>query len=133
MISSYYYRGDPDEPWEFEETNLGRMNLLVGASGCGKTRFLNTLFNYGISVVKGARFAKGTWRLSVLTDDFEYGWEYEGVGDLTRVSDGRQNTNGRDLQINREIIKRRKRDAKADYEEIVNRHPHEFVFWKKIT
>lgn len=131
MILSYYYRGATEDTWVFEETPLDRVNLLVGASGSGKTRFLNTLFNFGLSVVKGARFAKGTWKLTVSTDNYEYKWDYEGVGDLASGDrDTTDITNDR-IEISREVVTRKQIHPATFPEEIVNRHHGEFYFCGK--
>lgn len=57
MISSYYYKdnykGKQSDEWEFEETALNNVNLIVGASGSGKTRYLNTIFNLSSFIARG--------------------------------------------------------------------------------
>jgi hypothetical protein len=78
MITSYYFKGPVSEPWEFEETKFGNLNLLVGASGSGKTKFLNTVFNFSNFVCAGQPFRSGQWKITVKTDTHEYRWEIEG-------------------------------------------------------
>ncbi len=122
MISSYYYRDAEAEAWEFEESSFDRINLLVGASGSGKTRFLNTLFNIANTVVQGTPFRIGQWRLSVSTEAYEYQWEYEGTGDISIA------TKPRELRINRDIVKRKQIKGNADYEMVVDRRSEDFIF-----
>lgn len=45
----------PDKGWELEETHFGQLNLLVGASGVGKTRIL-------LAAWQLAGLALGLWR-----------------------------------------------------------------------
>lgn len=116
MICSYYYRGPEGQPWEFEETSWERINLLVGASGSGKTKFTNTLFNFASSVVKGEPFRNGFWRIVARTASHEYLWEYDGGGTQSPS------------QVVREFVKRKDISATNGYEVIVNRKPDEFLF-----
>ena len=81
MIISYEYKGPASDPWHFTQTNYGKINLLVGASGSGKTRFLNTLFNFATTVVNAKPFRTGNWIIKVLAGDVEYSWEYEGLSE----------------------------------------------------
>lgn len=77
MITYYEYTGSAKEPWKFEKVSLGSINLLVGASGSGKTKFLNTLFNFCDFVSKGKPLRLGRWKIKVDTCGFEYEWAYE--------------------------------------------------------
>lgn len=78
MISSYYYNGLAGDPWEFEETSLDNINLLVGTSGAGKTKFLNTIFNFSSFVSHGQPFREGLWKITVQANQKEYQWEFRG-------------------------------------------------------
>lgn len=75
MIIKSYRFCDVDSPgWSFQEVELGKMNLLVGDSGAGKTRFLNTLFNLA-RMVSGTRgLAQGQWELRLSAGASEYAW-----------------------------------------------------------
>ena len=54
-ILKYDYHGPEDEAWEFNTPSLRKINLIVGDTGTGKTRFLNTIFNLGKSVVRPSK------------------------------------------------------------------------------
>ncbi len=116
MISSYYYRDPQPEEWEFEETELNNVNLIVGASGSGKTRYLNTIFNISSSIVHGQQFRAGYWKLTIKTEKYEYLWEYDGV----RI-------NGKD-QIEKELVKRKRVDSQEDFKILIDRTPKDFRF-----
>jgi len=112
MISSFYYSGKPPDEWEFQNTNLNGVNLLVGATGSGKTRYLNSIFNISSSIVQGQPFRSGHWELTVKTDEYEYLWEY----------DGGEN------QIQREIVARKRTDSQEEFENLIDRTPDTFSF-----
>ena len=116
MISSYYYKGREVEDWDFEETELNNVNLIVGASGSGKTRYLNTIFNVSSSIVHGQPFRPGYWRLTVRTEEYEYLWEYDGV-----KIDGEN-------QIKKEFVKRKRIDSQEEFEDLIDRTTDNFVF-----
>ena len=112
MISSFYYNGRPFDKWEFQDTKLNGVNLLVGASGSGKTRYLNSIFNISSSIVQGQPFRSGRWELIVKTDEYEYLWEY----------DGGEN------QVQREIVARKRIDSQEEFENLIDRTPDTFSF-----
>ena len=112
MISSFYYNGRPFDEWEFQDTKLNGVNLLVGASGSGKTRYLNSIFNISSSIVQGQPFRSGHWELTVKTDEYEYLWEY----------DGGEN------QVQREIVSRKRIDSQEEFENLIDRTPDTFSF-----
>ena len=112
MISSYYYNGRPFDEWEFQDAKLNGVNLLVGASGSGKTRYLNTIFNISSSIAKGQPFRSGHWKLTIKTDEYEYLWEY----------DGGEN------QIQKEIVARKRICSQEEFENLIDRTPDTFSF-----
>lgn len=112
MISSFYYNGRPFDEWEFQDTKLNGVNLLVGASGSGKTRYLNSIFNISSSIVQGQPFRAGHWELTVKTDEYEYLWKY----------DGGEN------QIQREIVTRKRIDSQEEFENLIDRTSDLFSF-----
>lgn len=112
MISSFYYNGRPFDEWEFQDTKLNGVNLLVGASGSGKTRYLNSIFNISSSIVQGQPFRAGHWDLAVKTDEYEYLWKY----------DGGEN------QIQREIVARKRIDSQGKFENLIDRTSDTFSF-----
>ena len=47
-INSYQFTDVRLTGWRFSRVEFGNVSLLVGDSGAGKTRLLNTLFNLGV-------------------------------------------------------------------------------------
>ena len=80
MITSFEYDERDYGQWSFSETRFERTNLLVGASGTGKTRFLNALFNIASAVVQ-REFSLGTFKMTIALDNYEYHWDYKGERD----------------------------------------------------
>ncbi len=123
MISSYYYKdnykGKQSDEWEFEETVLNNVNLIVGASGSGKTRYLNTIFNVSSSIAHGQPFRHGYWRVTVRTEEYEYIYEYDGV-----TIDGNN-------QIKKEFVKRKLIDSQEQFENLIDRTSDAFFFCGK--
>ena len=82
MITSYEYIAPKSDGWHFSKVELNPINLLVGLSGSGKTRFMNTLFNISSTVargeVNGAPVRKGHWKMEVKLEDSVYYWDYTG-------------------------------------------------------
>ena len=119
MITSYEFIGAPNEPWHFSPANFGRINLLVGASSSGKTRFLNTLFNFSGSIAKGSPFRAGKWNIEVLSGSNRYQWHYDGG-----EKQGTKNV------IQREILKLY--DSKGNERIIIDRTPEQFKFLDNV-
>jgi len=72
-ILKYQYSGIE---WEFQETEFQDVNLIVGDSGTGKTRLLNTIFNLGSHVAKNViGAANSNWNLTVGIEDKKYSWK----------------------------------------------------------
>jgi|GEM_PF-1162424 len=101
MITSFEYHGPESNPWSFSRTTLNRVNLFVGISGSGKTRFLNALFNIARMVTLGKSLVEtqgkpfeGGWKMSAGVDNYQYYWECH----TTASEDG--------IIINSEILKR---------------------------
>lgn len=115
MITFYHFKDNPPGGWNFEPVRLGRINLLVGASGSGKTRFLNSLFNFSGTVSKGKPFRQGIWDLTVKIGNHEYSWHYQGDSN----EDTRQ-------QIKREILRRKSSRGKEEI--LVDRSANSFKF-----
>ncbi|MDZ4733656.1 MAG: ATP-binding protein [Nitrospirota bacterium] len=117
MITSFAYKGLSGDPWEFEETSLSKVNLLVGASGSGKTRFQNTLFNIATSVVRGEPFLTGEWTMTIKTQEYEYRWEYSGEKD----------TNKKNF-ISRENVTRKPLNSDDEGRNLIARTREDFLF-----
>lgn len=119
MIRSYEYFGYGNDSWHFSEAKFDSINLLVGASGSGKTRFLNTLFNFAVTVVKGSPFRFGKWIIGATAEKYRYVWEYEGKG-----GEGLENI------IHKESIVIHHEDGTS--QTIVDRKPDRFVFNESV-
>jgi predicted ATPase len=50
-----------DDTWQFDEVAFGRINLIVGDSGTGKSRFINTIVNFTKQLVGEAIRYDGDW------------------------------------------------------------------------
>lgn len=64
-ITSYLYSDTENRRWEFDEVKFRRINLLVGNSGTGKTRFLNTIFNLGANIAQSEIQRTGYWKVTL--------------------------------------------------------------------
>lgn len=73
-ILEYSYKGSG---WDFSKVSFKKLNLLVGDSGTGKTRFLNTLFNLG-HYVGNSKIGSGDWEVKFRIDNSTYRWEIQG-------------------------------------------------------
>jgi predicted ATPase len=76
-ILKYQFTSDN---WNFSPINFQNINLLVGDSGSGKTRLLNTIFNIGAIVAQNKMRGEGEWHISLGVDDNIYEWEIKIVG-----------------------------------------------------
>jgi hypothetical protein len=77
-IKNYEYRDTSYSKWYFNIRKLNKVNLLVGDSGTGKTRFMNTLMNIGLSVAsKEFHILPGYWNIDFIVSDREYNWQIE--------------------------------------------------------
>ena len=71
IIVDYEYSGSD---WKFNRVRFQKINLIVGDSGTGKTRLLNTIFNLGVNVVSNKPRKVGEWSLSLKINDDTYRW-----------------------------------------------------------
>lgn len=77
-ISTYKYSDMDDFGWNFSEIKFGKINLLVGNTGSGKTRFLNTIFNIGSFVADAkAEIRLGHWELGIRSNNNDFTWRIE--------------------------------------------------------
>jgi hypothetical protein len=63
-----------EEFWKFEKVKFGNINLIVGDSGAGKTRLLNTLWNLGSQVAKSQVLGIGQWKITLGIENHIYHW-----------------------------------------------------------
>jgi predicted ATPase len=64
--------------WRFEEVHFGRINLIVGLTGSGKSRFINTIYNLAKYVTLD-EFKKGYWAIELIIGEVKYRWEVRTV------------------------------------------------------
>ena len=74
-INSYEVLPHSASTWRFSPVEFGPLNLIVGDSGSGKTRFLNTVFNAAMAAVHSDRLWAGHWRIGFEHAGTNYTWE----------------------------------------------------------
>lgn len=78
-LLSYFFKDGPESSWKFSPIRLKKVNLLVGPTGSGKSRLLNSLFNVAQFIHSGNPFRSGVWEISFRANNVTYRWNYEGV------------------------------------------------------
>jgi septin family protein len=68
-LLSYEVSIKDDKPWDFQRVEFKTVNLLVGPSASGKTRYLNTLFNLGRFAINQNEFKRGKWDIKFEHDN----------------------------------------------------------------
>ncbi|MBK6913783.1 MAG: hypothetical protein IPH11_08980 [Ignavibacteriales bacterium] len=96
QIIDYEYKS-PD--WEFCKVQFQKINLIVGDSGTGKTRLLNTIFNLGTYVAQGKPGGEGEWNVSLKIENDIYNWKVSNVkeGNNIVVKNEKLILNGRSI------------------------------------
>ena len=84
-IKSLFYH-NKDLNWQLERTELANLNLLVGASGVGKTRILEAILDVQ-RIAKGESLSGVEWEIEFLVDEVAYRWQ--GAFSNTRLSKDR--------------------------------------------
>ena len=74
-IDEYHLRLEPEHGWVFPNTKLDRVNLIVGDSGAGKTRFLNTLSNFAKQATADSVSFSGDWTVVFTIGSKQYQWD----------------------------------------------------------
>lgn len=72
-ILKYKCTAKGNASWNFSEVSLGNINLLVGDTASGKTRFLNTIFNIGTFIARD-NFRMGYWDIEFEQNGKRYQW-----------------------------------------------------------
>jgi AAA15 family ATPase/GTPase len=113
-ILSYEARGSAESNLHFPKINFGKLNLIVGDSGTGKTRLLNTIFNGARLVTRKAEFYVGLWDMTFEEGGKIYRWCIETGGDEGEES----------IVISERILMIEDSDEKV----IISRNTDSFVF-----
>jgi len=73
-INKYEYHQEKD--LSYSPVNLSSVNLVVGISGAGKSRFINTLFNLALfaSNERNIDIRDGHWNIAFSENNHEYNW-----------------------------------------------------------
>jgi hypothetical protein len=81
-VIKYKYM-DIDEPgWKFSEIEFSNLNLLVGDTATGKTRFMNTFYNLSDFIVHN-NFKLGHWKVTFEHQSITYTMELKSIpGDI---------------------------------------------------
>ena len=114
-IISYLGGGTKEEQLQFPEIKFFKVNLIVGDSGTGKTRLLNTIFNAGRMAVNTNQFFEGWWNILFEHEGIKFRWELDTVNDDN---------------VEEKIIKKEKLSIYENNDEkiIVNRTEDSFFF-----
>lgn len=80
-IISYAAGGSKEEQLQYPQIFFSKVNMIVGDSGAGKTRLLNTIFNSGRMVVNKNLFFEGWWKLIFEHENKKYRWELDTIND----------------------------------------------------
>ena len=76
-ILSYEAGGASKNEIHFSKMTFAKLNLIVGNSGAGKTRLLNTIFNGARLVVQKDKFYIGSWDVTFEHNSVKYRWIIE--------------------------------------------------------
>jgi predicted ATP-dependent endonuclease of OLD family len=74
-IDKYSYEDIDAGGFKLGEVKFSKMNLLVGYSGSGKTRLLNTIFNLGKVAVNPESYKTGHWTIEFVIERKNFSWE----------------------------------------------------------
>ncbi len=72
-LLSYKYRDPSDKGWNFQELHFRSLNLIVGDTGSGKTRILNTICNLSEAITNG-EVKNGNWKIKLEAQGSIYLW-----------------------------------------------------------
>lgn len=73
-FEEYHLIEEPDNGWKFPNTYLDRINLIVGDSGTGKTRFINTVSNFSKQAFADKVKYSGNWAVVFSIGEHKYKW-----------------------------------------------------------
>lgn len=117
-----YY--DRELEWRFEPIHFSDLNLLVGASGVGKTQILKSIMNLR-RIAKGSSFNGLNWDINFTSNNYKYRWvgEFETKKIDTFIFDNKEDESSKKdkFKIIREFLY-------LDGEPIIERNDHEIIF-----
>jgi|SRR3989339_162367 len=76
-LLSYEVKSSHKDEFNFPKINFNKLNLIVGNSGTGKTRLLNTIFNVSSMAVQKSSFFLGSWEITFEHNSINYKWIIE--------------------------------------------------------
>jgi predicted ATPase len=85
--------------WKIHKTEFQDVNLIVGDSGTGKTRLLNTMFNFGTFVAQGKTGGISEWNLTLQISPDKYKWNV-----AFKVEDNKSIVKNETISRNDEVI-----------------------------
>jgi predicted ATPase len=115
MITYYEFTQEVPHHWKILPIKLNPVNLLVGASGSGKSRFLNTFAHFCEFITEGEKFYEGRWEVHAETGDYSYVWEVDAKKDSSKKN-----------AVSREILTRNALEGTSKI--LVDRTPTSFKF-----
>ena len=75
-LLEYYFSDVAETGWEFDRVHFKDINLLVGNTATGKTRFLNTIFNLGRFAASND-YKNGHWDTTFEHSGIKYRWNLQ--------------------------------------------------------
>lgn len=112
-ILEYYMQELEELGWTFSKVQFKKMNLLVGDTASGKSRFLNTIFNLGAFVAQKKVITSTRWEITFEHKGYTYTWH------LTTQAQG---------EISEEKLWRHDNLNKL----LIQRTPKEFIFQEQV-
>lgn len=117
-VISYEVHGGPKNELSFSKITFSKLNLIVGDSGAGKTRLLNTFFNGACMAVQKDKIFFGRWEYVFEHQDKMYRWTIETGGD-----------DGEPIKIIEEAVSILQKDGNDEI--LIQRNPDSFIFMGK--
>ena len=113
-ILSYRCKDLSEQGWDFSTVKFKKINLLVGNSSTGKTKFINTIFNLGQLLISKEINRTGYWEISTKINEAKYDLIVETM-DANNIK-----------IIKREFIKKTKADGNETI--LIDRNDEKYLF-----
>jgi predicted ATPase len=104
-----------EDGWEFSSLALGRINLLVGDSGTGKSRLFNTIVNFSKQLVSERITYDGDWDIDFRVNGAAYNYKLVVKNSLQEINE-------------KEIVYEELTDRESNKQLV--RREKDSVFWK---